>query len=177
MRRSTWCKGFASIASLIALTTFPTRAFADVAAAFDLDYAAPIKVDAVSSGWGFGIRLGNRMHVPMLVATPEVGFTYHAFGGDAAPKMYRGIGGLRLGIGEMIRPGIFGHVGYGWRKVDLAGQSDTSSSFTYDFGAFLDFTLLPTMNIGVHGAYNQWTGGSQPSFQFATLGAHAALIF
>jgi hypothetical protein len=164
-----------SIASLIALTTFPSAASAEVAAAFDLDYAAPINVDA-SAGFGFGIRLGKQMRVPpLLVATPELGFTYHSFSGE--PKVYRGIAGLRLGIGDTIRPGIFGHLGYGGRKMEIAGRSDTASSFTYDFGAFLDFTLLPLLDLGVHGAYTQWTGGDQPSFQFATVGAHAALIF
>lgn len=166
-----------SIAALIALAMFPSRAFADEAVAFDLDYAAPIKVDHVSSGWGFGIRLGSQTKLTPVVVTPEIGFTYHGFTGDAGPKVYRGIGGLRLGVGEVIRPGVFGHFGYGWSKVEFAGQKDTSGSLTYDVGAFLDFTLLPLLNFGVHGAYTQWTGGDKPSFQFATVGAHAALVF
>lgn len=178
MKRSTWCIGFVSIASLVALATFPSTALGgDTALAFDLDYATPIDADAVASGWGFGIRLGSQMHVPLLVATPEVGFTYHKLGDTVGPTVYRGVGGLRLAVGEVIRPGIFAHAGYGWLELDLAGRSETSSSFTYDLGASLDFTLLPLLNVGVHGAYNRWTGGDQPAFQFATLGAHAALIF
>ena len=163
--------------AVIASTAAPSTALADTAVAADLDYAAPVKVDGVSSGWGFGFRLGSQMRAPLVSVTPELGFTYHTFGGDASTKVYRGIGGLRLGVGEVIRPGVFAHAGYGWRKVDFAAQSDTASSFTYDLGAFLDFTLLPLLNIGVHAAYNQWTGGSQPSFQFATAGVHGALIF
>jgi hypothetical protein len=131
----------------------------------------------VSSGWGFGFRLGSQLHAPLVAVTPELGFTYHTFSGDVGAKVYRGIAGVRLGVGEVIRPGVFGHAGFGWRKLDLASQSETDSSFTYDVGAFLDFTLLPVLNIGVHGAYNQWTGGSQASFQFATVGVHGALIF
>ena len=177
MKRSTVHKWLCGVAMLMATSAISSSALADVAIGFDLDYAVPIKLDSVSPGWGVGARVGSQIHVPMLVITPELGFTYHQFGGDAAPKVYRGIGGLRLGIGEVIRPGVFGHVGYGARKIDLAGGSDTAWSFTYDFGAFLDFTALPVLNIGVHAAYNQWTGAGQPSFQFGTLGAHAALIF
>jgi len=165
------------VAALFAVTTVGSRASADTAMAFDLDYAIPIDADPVSSGWGFGIRLGSQMNAPAIQVTPELGFTYHTFGGDGGLRVHRGIGGLRLGLGEVIRPGIFGHAGYGWRKVELLGVQDTSSSFTYDAGAFLDFTLLPLLNIGVHGAYNQWTGGDQPAFTFATVGAHAALVF
>jgi hypothetical protein len=171
------CKALLGAAAFTALLAFSSPAFAEVALGFDLDYAAPIKVDAVKSGYGFGIRLGNQIHVPLVAITPELGFTYHGFTGDYGPKVYRGIAGLRLAVGEVIRPGVFAHAGYGARKVEFAGQADTSSSFTYDFGAFLDFTLLPFLNLGVHAAYNQWTGGDKTSFQYATVGAHAALIF
>jgi hypothetical protein len=174
MTRSTFCRGLAAVAALGAAAMFSSRASADVALGVDIDYAVPINVDAATSGYGFALRLGSPMHVALLVATPELGFTYHAFTGDAKPTAYRGIGGLRIAVGEIIRPGIFGHVGYGALKVD---QGDTSSSFTYDFGAFLEFTLLPLLNIGVHGGYNQLTGGDRSSFQFATLGAQATLVF
>jgi hypothetical protein len=167
----------AGAAALLVLTVGPTRARADVAIAFDADYATPLKLDGVTSGYGFGVRLGSPLHIPFLVLTPEVGFTYHAFGGDASATVYRGIGGLRLGVGEIIRPGVYGHAGYGARKVDVAGRSDTSSSFTYDVGAFLDLTVIPLLDLGIHAGYDQWTGGGQASFQFAVVGAHAALVF
>lgn len=142
----------------------------------DLDYAAPINSSA-GSGGGFGIRLGQQIHIPLLVFNPELGFTYHGFSHDASPKVYRGIAGLRLGFGEIIRPGVFAHVGLG--RLDLGGTPDRShTAFTYDGGVFIDFTALPLLDIGVHAAYNRLTADdSGPKFEFFTAGAHAALVF
>ncbi len=160
---------------LVVVATLDSRAFAETALAADLDFASPINAESVSSGWGAGVRLGSHAHIPLLVMTPEIGFTYHQFGGSVGPNVYRGILGLRLDLGEVIRPGVFGHLGYG--ALRGTGTNDTKSSFTYDMGASLDFTLLPLLNIGAHAAYNRWTGGDEPAFAFGTLGAHAALIF
>src|SRR5690349_17496126 len=72
------------------------NAAADPTIAADLDYAIPIDQRHVSSGGGFGFRVGNQLHAPGIVITPELGFTYASFGDDYSPKTYRGIAGLRL---------------------------------------------------------------------------------
>jgi hypothetical protein len=36
----------------------------------------------------------------------------------------------------------------------LSGIDLSRNAFTFDAGAFLDFTLLPILNLGVHAAYN-----------------------
>jgi hypothetical protein len=91
----------------------------------------------MKSGYGFGIRLGNQIHVPLLAVTPELVFTYHGFTGDYGPTLYRAIAGLRLAVGEVVRPGVLAHAGCGARKVEFAGQADTSSSFTYGWTRLL----------------------------------------
>jgi hypothetical protein len=174
-------RGLASFAVVSALTLLTsTYAHADPTVAVDLDYAKPIDQDDISSGGGFGIRLGQQLRAPGIVLTPEVGFTYAQFGNDLSPKVYRGIGGLRLGVGEIFRPGVFAHAGIGRISLDApAGVDDPShTGFTFDAGAFLDFTLLPFLNIGVHGAYNRLSGSDEfDAFQWATFGAHGALVF
>jgi hypothetical protein len=163
-----------------ALLLLPAQALAEPTVAADLDYVIPIDESDVSSGGGFGIRLGQHLHMPGLVLTPEIGFNYAKFGDDVAPKVYRGTGGLRLGVGEIFRPGVFAHAGIGRITVDVpSGVPDPShTAFTYDVGAFFDFTLLPFLNIGVHGAYSRLSGNDDmEAFDWATLGAHAALVF
>lgn len=156
----------------------PARA--DTVVAADLDWVVPINDDSeeISSGIGFGVRLGHQLDVPALVLTPEIGFTYAGF--DGGVKAYRGVGGLRLGVGEILRPGVFAHAGIGRLSVDVPeGVPDPShTAFTFDAGAFLDFTLLPFVNIGAHAAYNRQAGSDElDAFQWASLGAHAALVF
>lgn len=157
-------------------STWSAIAEAKTTVAGDLDYAVPIDSSA-HTGWGFGIRVGQQLHAPLVVITPELGFTYHGFGGDSSPRVYRGIAGLRIGFGEVLRAGAFGHLGIA--RLDLTSVPDLShTAFTYDAGVFLDFTALPLLDIGVHAAYNRVAADDHVSaFQFATVGAHAALVF
>jgi hypothetical protein len=140
----------------------------------DLDIGFPLHSRG-DSGGGFGIRLGQELHVPLLVLTPEIGFTYHNFSGDYGPKIYRGIIGARLGIGEILRPGAFVHVGLG-HFVPTIG--DNQNAFTLDAGGFLDLTVIPFLNVGVHVAYNRVDADySSGAYAFLTAGLHAALVF
>jgi hypothetical protein len=167
----------AGAASALALSAWGAAAEAKTTIAGDLDYAAGIDSGGARPGGGFGIRVGQQIHVPLVVFNPELGFTYHSFSKDSSPKVYRGIAGVRLGVGEILRPGLFAHVGLG--RLDLAGLPDRShTAFTYDAGVFIDFTALPLLDIGVHAAYNRVTeSNSGPTFQFGTAGAHLALVF
>jgi hypothetical protein len=179
MSRSTHVtfQALAATAAFVFSTASPSRASAEGVVALDVDYAAPLDETGVSSGFGFGVRVGAQLHAPLIAVTPELGFSYHRFGGPAELATYGGTAGLRLGIGEVIRPGVFAHVGYGARKTELPGRAEDSGALTYDLGAFLDFTLLPILDIGAHGGYNNWTGASQPAFPFLTFGGHAGLVF
>jgi hypothetical protein len=158
---------------VVFFAAWPSRA--DTAIAGDLDYAAPIDSNA-NAGGGFGIRLGQQLDVSPVVLTPELAFTYHGFSGDFAPRVYRGAAGLRLGVGKVIRPGAFGHLGIGHMAVDSPGPDLSHTAFTWDAGVFLDLVVLPLLSIGVHGAFNH-LNGDVSSFQWVTVGAHAALVF
>lgn len=163
----------ALICGVLASPAAPARA--DVQVGGDLDYALPIDSRA-DSGGGFAVRLGWQLHVPMLVLTPEAAFNYEGFSGTYGPAVYRGVGGLRLGLGEVFRLGAFTHAGLGRLSADVPAPDPSRTGFTYDLGIFLDFSLMPLLNVGVHGAYNAMPGGDEPSFQWLTLGAHAELI-
>jgi hypothetical protein len=159
------------LALALMLQAVPARA--DTVIAGDLDYAVAVNSDM--TGAGFGIRLGQQMRLPpLLSATPELAYTFHNF--DSGPHAYRGAFGLRLGFGEVLRPGLFAHLGLGHLVPEQPAPASTA--FTYDAGVFLDFTLLPILNLGIHSAY---TGVSStedaPSFRWITLGLHAALVF
>jgi hypothetical protein len=162
--------------SALALSLWSTNAKAATVVGGDLEYAGPISTGA-TSGWGFGIRLGQRFHVPLIAIDPELGFTYHSFTDASSPHSYRGIAGLRLGFGEIFRIGPFAHLGVG--HLSLSGTPDQShTAFTYDAGLFLDFTILPLLDIGIHGSYTQIVAvDAGPAFQFATVGANVALVF
>jgi hypothetical protein len=157
------------------LALHAATARADVQIGFDLDYALPIDSSA-DGGGGFALRLGQQIHVPAIAFTPEIVFAYHSYAGGGDPATYRGVGGARLGFGEIFRLGPFAHIGLGHIDLDLPGDpSDTS--FTYDLGLFFDLTLLPLLNLGVHGSYNELRNNDLPTFQWAIFGAHAELIF
>ena len=160
----------------LALSLWSANAEASTVIGGDLDYAGPISTGA-TSGWGFGFRLGQRFHVPLIAIDPELGFTYHSFTDTTSPHSYRGLAGLRLGIGEIFRVGPFAHLGVG--HLSLSGTPDHSrTAFTYDVGLFLDFTVLPLLDIGIHGSYDQIVAADAgPAFQFATVGANVALVF
>ena len=156
---------------------FARSARAEGAVAGDIDFAAPID-SSYASGAGFGLRLGYHAHVPFLIVTPELGFSYHGFGGDYSARVYRGIAGVRLAIGEILRPGVFAHIGLGRLQADGPLPDPTHSALSYDAGAFLDFTLLPIINIGAHAAYNRLDASDGlGAVDWMTLGAHAEVVF
>jgi hypothetical protein len=160
------------VALTVTLAAAPAQAKTAIAA--DLDYAVPIDWDA-GSGAGFAIRVGQMLRLPLIVLTPELAFTDHSFA-DNGPTAYRGLVGLRLGLGEIIRPGVYAHLGLG--HLTLPSPLPSHTAFSYDAGAFLDLTVLPLLDLGVHGAYNRLNAGEGiEAFDWVTIGAHVALVF
>jgi hypothetical protein len=171
-------RGFALAFALTVLIGSAAPARAETLIGVDIDYVLPVDSE-VEFGGGFAVRLGQQLHLPMIAITPELAITYASFSEAYGPSIYRGVVGLRLGAGEIIRPGAFAHIGVGRFELDVPGRSDpTGSELTYDVGLVLDFTLLPILNFGVHGAYNRLAGDSRREpFEWLTLGAHAEVVF
>ena len=164
---------FAAAGSSVMFVT-PARAKTMVAA--DLDYGASAGSN-IGNGWGFGIRVGQRLHVPLLALDPEIGFTYHGFSDTPSPAMYRGIAGLRLGVLEVLRPGVYGHLGVG--RIDFDDAPDAShTAFTYDFGLFLDLSAIPFVDFGIHAGYEGIAAGDRvDAVNWWVFGGHVAAVF
>lgn len=141
----------------------------------DIDYTNGIDEPNVSSGTGFNVRLGYKLDLKILQLTPEIGGAYHTFSGDAHVKFAQGIVGGRVSFLKVLEPGVYAHLGYG----HLSGSfGEGHSGATADAGVTLDLTLLPLVDIGVHGGYNgMLKKGDYPAFDSYVVGVHGALIF
>lgn len=169
---------FAAAVIAFASATLPSRlanAGTGPKLALDGEAAFGLEPDRMSSGAGGALRLGFELDATILSLTPEVGASYHAFGGDdASTTAFRGFGGARLALGAVVRPGIYGHAGYAH-----VGYGDTSRDApTFDGGVFLDFTLLPVVDLGLHGGYAMIAASPDgPSNHWLNGGAHVAFSF
>lgn len=174
-----------AVALLVAVTcsvaagwVAPHAARADTAIAADIDYLAPREPDELDSGGGFAIRLGQQIEQPSITLTPELGFGWGRFGDEAA--IYRGVVGVRLALGEVFRFGVSGHIGFGHSSFDYEIVEASHTGFTYDVGAFLDITVVPLFDVGIHLTYTGVEGeddlGGAPDLSWVGLGAHFALV-
>lgn len=144
--------------------------------ALDLNYAGPISDPGVEGGPGGAIRFGEQVGLGLFQLTGELGAGYQPFNGTPSPKLYSGFLGGRLALGKILEPGIFGHIGVAHLSAGTGGVSRTAPLF--DVGLFLDLTVLPLVNVGVHGAYNVMTPSSnQDAFHYYDVGVHGALVF
>jgi len=173
----------ASLAAAVALSALllrPAAAHADIVETMigvDLEYALPVE-SVGDMGIGVAVRGGMQLHLPFVALTPELGLAYQGFTGTGDPSAFRGIAGLRAGLGEVLRFGAFGHAGVGHLDLDMPGPDPSRTAFTYDAGLFLDLTVLPLLDVGAHAAYNQLIAeGDEDAFHWLTFGAHAALVF
>lgn len=154
-----------------------SSARADTMIAADFEARVPLDIDDVTSGPGFGIRLGQQLHLPLIILTPEIGFNWGSFADG--PTIYRGILGARIGIGEILRFGAQAHIGFGHFSWEIASEDVSHTGFSLDGGLFLDLTVLPLLDLGVHISYARVAGdpdqGLEP-IQWLAFGLHAALI-
>lgn len=166
----------AAALSVWTLQTGTARASTTIGA--DLDLHVPLQINEVNTGGGFGIRLGQELHLPLVSVNPEIGFNYVSFSKEDSPKLYRVIAGARLGFGELMRFGVMAHVGFGHVSWEPAPDNYSHSGLTYDAGMFIELTALPLLNVGLHGAYNRMAGeDDQPdTLHWLTFGLHATLV-
>jgi hypothetical protein len=140
--------------------------------AVDFDFGSALDAPNTKAGGGGALRLGQEFDLFLASLTPEFGGSYHAFGGDDETRLYSGFLGGRLAIGKIVEPSIFAHLGV----AHVAGL-ETRTAPIMDGGLAVDFTLLPLIDLGVHGAYNaMFPRDDGSALKFLTLGAHAALV-
>jgi hypothetical protein len=157
----------------------PSQAHAGFTIGADLESSIPVDQTALSAGPSWAVRVGTQLHVPLLVLTPEIGFNMASFNSDikdGGANVYRGIAGIRAGVGEALRVGAYGHIGFAHIARTLRVQDLDHTGFTFDVGAFLDLTIIPLIDIGVHIGYGN-AAGEIESLQWLAAGVHAALVF
>ena len=162
----------AVLCGLVAGGLLSTPAHADVELGADLNLAVPLQSED-DTGVGVAVRLGNRFSIPLVHAALELKGGFDSYGGLREASVYTGLVGARLGVGEIIRPSAYAHVGIG--HVDFGPnllEDDTRAAG--DVGLALDFTLLPLLDLGVHGEYGALVGAD---FDWLRFGIHAMLVF
>jgi len=160
MKRIGWITGAAVVACALAGAR---EARADVSLAGDADLGVPVDQAPqryLSTGAGFDFRAGWRFRVPYqsIQIVPEIALGYT----DLAAHLVRVRPGLRVGIGRLLVPYLYGHVGWGWTNFDPLGARDTSATTAWtsahglslDTGAGLDVTILRRLTVGAHLGYN-----------------------
>lgn len=171
--------GAAFAAAGFALLALPSSAAADTVIGVDLNFNDSVIGDEATNGAGVDVFFGPRLDLAILTLTTEISGGFHDFGGDLDPTVYRAMAGGSLGIGAIIRPSVFAHIGVGHLRFDdLFNQDRTGrTNLTADLGAALDFTILPLIDLGIHGSYNVLAGDDDyDPFEWLQAGAHITFV-
>ncbi len=166
----------AFVAALVTLAVAPGRALAEGKLAIDVEANLPDDTPRVGNGWGAGLRLGNTWDLWLIELTPELGASYHSFGGSAGATAYRALAGGRLALGLILQPSVFVHAGVGHFSYDAYENDVSETDLAYDAGAALDFTLLPWIDLGAHVSLNRINAASPTeSLSWVAAGGHIAI--
>jgi hypothetical protein len=136
--------------------------------------------NSLAAGTGFKVRIGAQYHVPLLRFTPEAVYGYqHLFANnDIGPTFAwdtnRLVAGARLGVGELVVPSIYGHVGYGWRMTGDSSVQNTGG-VAADGGIALDLRVIPHVGFGAHAEYSMIDARPYVP-QWLAFGLHADVV-
>ena len=171
----------AVVAAVATIPTWPRSAAADTVVGVDLNFNDAITEDNdddAETGAGVDVFFGPRLDLTLLTLTTELSGGFHDLGGDADPTVYRLLAGGRLGLGAIIRPSVFAHLGVGHVRFDnLLGGRDGRTHLAGDVGAALDFTLLPLINLGIQGSYNAVAGNDdEQAIEWLQAGVHVTFV-
>jgi hypothetical protein len=182
-------KRVAAFAALVALLGAAGEARADVMLGADVALGVPVDqapLRYLATGAGFDLRGGYRFRIPYLSVsiTPEIAAGYM----DLGAHLVRVRPGVRVGIGRILTPYAYAHVGWGFTSFDPLGAKDTTGTTPYtgahglsfDGGAGLDVAILKRLNVGAHLGYNVVnvdTSTSPFRAKWMSFGLNAALHF
>jgi len=169
------------LAAAAALVAFPGTASADTrtVVGVDLNFNDSATGQDAGSGTGIDVFFGPRLDLAILTLTTELSAGFHDFRGPADPTFYRGMIGGSVGVGAVIRPSLFAHIGAGHLRFDdrFGVDRDSRTNVTADVGAALDFTILPVVDLGIHGSYNVLAGDDEyEPFEWLQAGAHVTFV-
>jgi hypothetical protein len=166
----------AAAATLIAR---PQTAAAETVVGIDLNFNDSLVGEDAGNGAGVDVFFGPRLDLAILTLTTELSAGFHDFAGELDPTVYRGMAGGRLGVGVIIRPSVFAHIGVGHLRFDDAfgDGRDGRTNLAGDVGAALDFTILPLVDLGIQGSYNTIAGDDDDdAFEWLQAGAHITFV-
>ena len=162
---------------LAALGYSGAAAAADTMVGIDADGAIPTTGgNLLGGGGGFGIRLGAQLHLPALRVAGEIGYGYEHLFANQAPSdwtTHRAFAGARLGVGELLVPFAFAHLGYGWRSTPDSSYGGSGAAF--DGGLGLDLNL-GFIAVGAHLGYAYIDAQPMPP-QWIIAGLDGAIVF
>ncbi|APR85955.1 Hypothetical protein A7982_11304 [Minicystis rosea] len=166
MKRRSWFTGAAILAGLLGGAR---EARADIALSGDVALGVPVDQAPqryLSTGAGFDLRAGYRFRIPYqsVAIIPELAVGYT----DLGAHLVRVRPGLRVGIGRILVPYLYGHVGWGFTSFNPLGDRDTTGTASFvsaqglalDVGAGLDVAILRRLSVGAHVGYNVVNVGS-----------------
>jgi hypothetical protein len=166
----------AAAATVIA---WPQTAAAETVVGVDLNFNDSMVGEDAGNGAGVDVYFGPRLDLAILTLTTELSGGYHDFAGELDPTVYRGMAGGRLGVGVIVRPSVFAHIGVGHLRFDdpFGDGRDGRTNLAGDLGAALDFTLLPLVDLGVQGSYNVVAGDDDDdAFEWLQAGVHITFV-
>jgi hypothetical protein len=143
--------------------------------ALDFDYSSAIRSPEIRYGGGGALRIGSQRNLFLVTLIPELLFDYHSYGSDQpdSAQIVTGKIGGRIRFLKIVEPGLFAHIGLG----HVGGYDVIShTGVAFDAGLTLDLTILPLIDIGLHGSWNRIFGGFDEGTSYATAGAHVALV-
>lgn len=144
--------GFAAAAFVLAA---PREAKAGPHLGIDLDLGTAFQRQ-VDFSYGLGGRFGYKIHFPgnFFWLLPEGGGHYMRFGtGNSLGGFAQAgevFGGVRFGLGGLVQPNIFSHLGLGF-----VGNSQIGPAA--DIGVGVDFQITRIFTLGLQVAYNAVT--------------------
>jgi hypothetical protein len=169
----------AAATAAAALIAWPQTAAAETVIGADLNFNDSLVEGDAGNGAGVDVYFGPRLDLAILTLTTELSGGYHDFAGALDPTAYRLLAGGRLGVGVIIRPSVFAHIGVGHLRFDdpFGDGRDGRTNLAGDVGLALDFTVLPLVDIGVQGSYNTIAGDDDDdAFEWLQAGVHVTFV-
>jgi opacity protein-like surface antigen len=177
------------ILAALVLASVPTAAGAQVYIVGELsspsylDDGFPDVLPDIPDRYSAGARVGYTFGEGVKFSI-EGGAAYATFTTDTPPStVYQGFGGIRIAVGDVLSPGLYGHVGYGEVRVEPEQGGDRfRQGVTARAGVSLDLFSTSSLVLGAHLDWNRiFLNTAFEAIDFdedwAELGIHAGARF